>query len=100
MGTVSFRYSRRSERKLVKMAVVLVIENDEIDPSALTLDLSPFGLRLQTAAALVPGQPVGVLLGDKSQGVIDARIAWVGQVDTDQAGQAGLEFLRPLASES
>jgi len=81
------------------MAVILFIEGEEIDPSALTVDLSQNGLRLQTDAALAPGQPVGVLLGDKSEGVINARVAWVGKVETDQAGQAGLEFLRPLASE-
>ena len=81
------------------MAVILFIEGEEIDPSALTVDLSQNGLRLQTDAALAPGQPVGILLGEKSDGVIDARVAWVGRVETDQAGQAGLEFLRPLASE-
>ena len=79
--------------------MILFIEGEEIDQSALSVDLSQNGLRLQTDAALAPGQPVGVLLGDKSEGVINARVAWVGKVETDQAGQAGLEFLRPLASE-
>jgi hypothetical protein len=78
---------------------MLFIESEEVDPSALTLDFSPYGLRLQTAAALTPGQPVEIVLGDKPGSIIDARVAWVGQVETDQAGQAGLEFLRPLTSQ-
>jgi hypothetical protein len=100
MGTASPPSSRRSERRPVKMAVILVVEGQGVDESSLTVDLSPYGLRLQTAASLAPGQPVGVLLRGRSEGFIDARVVWVGKVETDQAGQAGLEFLRPLASKS
>jgi hypothetical protein len=80
------------------MAVILFIEGEEVDQSAATVDLSQYGLKLQTSAPLAPGQPVGVLLGDVSEGVISARVAWVGKVETDQAGHAGLEFLHPLAT--
>jgi len=102
MGTASSPFSRRSERHPVKMAVILVIEGEEVDQSSLALDLSPYGLRLQTAASLAPGQQVGLLPlpDDSSEGAIGARVVWVGKVETDQAGQAGLEFLRPLASTS
>jgi len=82
------------------MAVILVIEREETDQSSLTVDISEYGLRLQTTASLAPGQPVGVVLGDRPEGVIDARVVWVGKLETDQAGEAGLEFLRPLASKS
>jgi hypothetical protein len=82
------------------MAVLLVIEGEEVDQSALTVDVSPHGLRLQTGASLTPGLPVGVLLDEKTERVIEARVVWVGQIETDQAGQAGLEFLYPLASNS
>jgi len=98
MGKASPPFPRRSERHPVKMAALLVIEGEEVDQSALTVDLSPHRLRLQTAASLAPGQQVGLLPGDQSEGVIGARVVWVGKVETDQAGQAGLEFLRPLAS--
>ena len=100
MGTASPPSSRRSERRPVRMAVLLIVEGVEVDQSALTVDVSPHGLRLQTAASLAPGQPVGVVLRGRSGGVVDARVVWVGKVETDQAGQAGLEFLRPLASKS
>lgn len=100
MGTAFFPVPRRSERHPFKMAVILVIEGEEVDQSAFTVDLSQYGLRLQTAASLAPGQPVGLLPDDRSGGVIGARVVWVGKVETDQAGQAGLEFLRPLDSKS
>jgi hypothetical protein len=99
MGTASFLFSRRSKRKPVKMAVILFIEREDVDQSSLTVDLSQYGLRLQTAASLAPGQQVGLLPDDRSGGVIGARVVWVGKVETDQAGQAGLEFLSPLASK-
>jgi hypothetical protein len=82
------------------MAVLLVIEGEEVDRSALTVDLSPHGLRLQTAAWLTPGQQVGLLPlpNDSSKDVIGACVVWVGKAETYQAGQAGLAFLRPLPS--
>jgi len=99
MGTASFPFPRRSERHPFKMAVILVIEGEEVDQLSLTVDLSQYGLRLQTAASVAPGQQVGLLPDDRSGGVIGARVVWVGKVETDQAGQAGLEFLSPLASK-
>jgi hypothetical protein len=81
------------------MVVVLYIESEETDQSASTVDVSQHGLRIQTAAKLEPGQAVGVLLGDGSEGVISARVAWVGKVETKEAGQAGLKFLRALTSK-
>ena len=80
------------------MTVILVIEGEEVDQPSLTMDLSQYGLRLQTAAALAPGQHVGLLPNDRSEGLIGAQVVWVGKVETDQAGQAGLEFVSPLAS--
>ncbi|MGA2609847.1 MAG: PilZ domain-containing protein [Terriglobia bacterium] len=87
---------RRSERERVQMAVTLVIEGDEAEYLATTVDLSPHGLRLQSDATLVPGQPVGLLLATEPDCFIKARVVWVGKVDSAQAGQAGFEFLNPL----
>ena len=78
------------------MAVTLVIEGDEAEYVANTVDLSPHGLRLQSDATLAPGQPVGLLLGTESNCFIKARVVWVGKADSAQAGQAGFEFLNPL----
>jgi hypothetical protein len=98
MDTSEYPQTQRSARKPVKMAVILYVEGEEVDHSAVSVDLSQHGLRLQTAASLAPGQPVGVLMDEQSQFVLDARVVWVGRVESDQSGQAGLEFLRPLAS--
>lgn len=87
---------RRSERKRVQMAVTIVIEGDEAEYLATTVDLSSYGLRLQSDVALSPGQPVGLLLSAKPDYFIRARVAWVGKADTAQASQAGFEFLKPL----
>ena len=86
---------RPAERKRVQMTVTLVIEGDEAEYRATTVDLSPYGLRLQSDAALAPGQPVGLLLSTEPTSVIKARVAWVGKADSAQAGQAGFQFLNP-----
>jgi len=87
---------RRSERKRVQMAVTLVIEGDEAEYLATTVDLSPHGLRLQSDATLAPGQPVGLLLAAEPDCFIKARVVWIGKAESAHAGQAGFEFLNPL----
>jgi hypothetical protein len=87
---------RPAGRKRVQMAVTLVIESDEAEYLATTVDLSPHGLRLQSEATLAPGQPVGLLLATEPACFIRARVAWVGRADSAQAGQAGFQFLNPL----
>jgi len=87
---------RRSERKRVQISVTLVIEGDEAEELATTVDLSPHGVRLQSEATLALGQPVGLLLGTEPNCFIKARVVWVGKADSAQAGQAGFEFLTLL----
>jgi len=88
--------NRPAERKRVQIAVTLVIESDEAEYLATTIDLSPYGLRLQSDVTLAPGQPVGLLLATEPACFIKARVAWVGRADSAQAGQAGFQFLNPL----
>jgi len=85
--------TRRSERKPVQMAVTIVLEGEEAEYLGTAVDLSAYGLRLQSDATLAPGQPVGLLLASEPDCFIKARIAWVGTADSAQAGQAGLEFM-------
>jgi len=87
---------RPAERKRVQMAVTLVIEGEQAEYIGTTVDLSPYGLRLQSDAALSPGQPVGLLLAANADCFIKARVVWVGKADSAQAGQAGFQFLNPL----
>jgi hypothetical protein len=74
------------------MAVILVIEGDEAQYLANTVDLSSHGLRLQSDVTLAPGQPVGLLLGTEPACFTKARVVWVGKADSAQAGQAGFQF--------
>jgi hypothetical protein len=53
-------------------------------------------VRLQSDAALAPGQPVGLILAAEPDCCIQARVVWVGKADSTLAGQAGFEFLNPL----
>ena len=90
--------NRPAERKRVQMAVTLVIESDEAEYLGTTVDLSPYGLRLQSDVTLAAGQPVGLLLATEPACFVKARVAWVGKADSAQAGQAGFEFLNPLTA--
>jgi len=87
---------RQSARARVQISVTLVIEGDEAEHLATTVDLSPYGLRLQSDATLKPGQPVGLLLATNPDCFVKARVVWVGKAEPPQAGEAGFEFLSPL----
>jgi hypothetical protein len=78
------------------MTVTLVIEGDEAQYLANSVDLSPHGLCQQSDATLTLGQPVGLLLGTEPDCFIKARVVWVGKADPAPAGQAGFEFLNLL----
>jgi hypothetical protein len=79
------------------MAVIMFVET-EGSPTrheAFTLDVSPFGARVQTGISLTPGQVVEVVSSDGAVPV-EGRVVWVGKPASDVEGQAGLEFLDPL----
>ena len=78
------------------MAVTVVIEGDEAEHLANSIDLSTHGLRVQSDCTLALGQAVGLLLGTKSDRFVKARVVWIGKADSTLAGQAGFEFLDVL----
>lgn len=80
------------------MAVTLVIEGDEAQVLADTVDVSMHGMRGRSDASLSPGQPVGLIFPSIPECYIKARIVWVGKADSDQSGQIGFEFLNPLTA--
>lgn len=98
MTQASNSVNRRSERKPVQIVVTVVIEGDEANQLATAIDFSQHGLRLQTDLSLSSGQRVGLLLSDTPNLVLGARVVWLGKADSDQAGEAGLEFLQPLGA--
>ena len=87
---------RGSERERVQISVTLVIEGDEAEHLATTVDLFPHGLRLQSDATLTPSQPVGILLATNPGCFIKARAVLAGKADMAQGGQAGFELLNPF----
>jgi hypothetical protein len=93
----AYPVQRRSPRERVQIAVTLVIEGEVEEHPATTVDLSAQGVRLQSDASIFPGQPVGLLLGTDPGYVLQARVVWIGKVGSVVEGQAGIEFLNPLA---
>jgi hypothetical protein len=89
---------RRSARQPAQITVTLVLEGDEADQIATAIDLSQSGMRLHTDLSLEPGKRVGLLMSDNPNCVIAARVVWLGTTDSPQAGQAGLEFVKPLGA--
>ena len=88
--------TRRSERKPVRLAVILLIEGEEVDPRALTVDLSHHGVRLQAKADPTPGQFAQVIFADNPSQAVLSRVVWAGRVNSDREAEAGLEFVDPL----
>jgi len=87
---------RGADRKPVRITVTLVIDGDEAEHLATTVDLSNYGARLRSDVTLLPGQHVGIILSTRRDWFIKARVAWVGQCDSPEAGQAGFAFSNPF----
>ena len=90
---------RRSERKRVRMAIILFVESEDgsAGHEAFTIDLSEMGARVESGVTLSPGQVIAVTPGEGAEPV-PGRVVWVGQPASDMAGQAGLEYLTPVSA--
>jgi PilZ domain len=93
----AFAVPRRSERKPVKKAVVLMIESDEDDletrHDGVTVDVSEHGARVEAEAALTPGQTLNLIQPDDPARSLRCMVVWAGNVSSDGHDQVGLEFL-------
>ena len=87
---------RRSERNPAQIVVTLVLEGDDAKYLADGVDLSLHGMRVRTDVPLEPGQRVGLVLSDTPTYAIAARVVWLGTAESKQAGEAGVEFMKPL----
>lgn len=89
---------RRSERIQVKMPVALRGDSDQerVEHTASTIDLSNNGVRVFPSAGLVPGQGVAIITDEGSRCSVPGRVVWVGPVGSRLEGHAGIEFLSPL----
>lgn len=89
---------RRSARRQVRLAVILLVDSEgkSIESEASTVDLSEYGVRVEAGIQLTQGQIVEVITNEGPEFAVRGRVIWTGAVGSEQEGQAGLEFLRPL----
>lgn len=86
---------RRSERKPVRKAIVLMIDegNQDAGHPGMTVDLSDHGARVEAAAALTPGQTLTLVQPDDPSSSLRCMVVWAGDVASDGHDHVGLEFL-------
>ena len=91
--------TRKSVRHPIRMAVVLLTDSNETEnrDEAFTVDLSQYGCRIESSTTLTPGQLVHLVPSESSGAVTSGRVVWVGEPDSDLAGEAGIELLQPLS---
>jgi hypothetical protein len=95
MTSDAYAVPRRSERKPVRKAIVLMVESD--DPETLhqgtTVDMSEHGARVEAETALTPGQTLNLIQPDDPTHTLRCMVVWAGEVSSDGQDQVGLEFL-------
>jgi hypothetical protein len=98
MQTNTAANSRRWERELATIPVRLVLkaENFKADDSAVTVDISPLGVKVRTTLALIPGEWVGVVPKGEFPHAIPARVVWAREDESSHWTFAGLKFLQAL----
>lgn len=87
--------ARRSERKPVRRAVVLVVESEdtEVHHEATTVDISAHGVRIEAEAALSPGQVLSLTRADDPTQSLRCLVVWTGDLSSDKREEVGLEFI-------
>ncbi|HMD83562.1 MAG TPA: PilZ domain-containing protein [Terriglobia bacterium] len=100
VAKTSYTVRRRSERRPIRLALVLLMDSDEgeIRNEAFMLDMSQHGCRVEGVESIREGQLVRLLPLQSPQGAMAGRVVWVGEPASELAGEAGIEFLQPLPS--
>ena len=91
----AYAVPRRSERKPVKKAIVLMVESDDSETlhEGTTVDMSEHGARVEAEVALTPGQTLSLIQPDDPARCYRCLVVWAGVVGSDGQDQIGLEFL-------
>ena len=86
---------RRWERQATETPINLVLDPTRFksDNSAITLDISIRGARVQTKLTLAPGDWVGVVPKGDFPHAIPARVVWAREDSYTHWTLAGLEFI-------
>jgi hypothetical protein len=100
MSESLFETDRKSERRPIRLALVLLIDSPEgeIRNEGFTVDVSQTGCRVEGVGSVSEGQLVRLLPWESTQTAIAGRVVWVGEPASKLAGEAGIEFLQPLPS--
>lgn len=100
MDDITSSATRRSERRPLRLALVLLMDSDdgELRNEGYTVDVSQHGCRVEGLATVTEGQLVRMLPWDSPEGAVAGRVVWVGEPASKMAGEAGIEFLQPLPS--
>ncbi|MFZ0960258.1 MAG: PilZ domain-containing protein [Terriglobia bacterium] len=101
MADPYYNAQRKSERRPIRLALVLVTDSDEgeVRNEGFTIDVSQHGCRVEGVATMCEGQLVRLLPWESPEGAIVGRVVWVGEPASKLAGEAGIEFLQPLPSD-
>jgi hypothetical protein len=101
MGKNSNSDHRKSERRPIRLALVLLMDSDEgeIRNEGFSVDLSQHGCRVEGITPVSEGQLVRLLPWEATEGAMVGRVVWVGDPASKLAGEAGIEFLQPLPSD-
>lgn len=86
---------RRAERKSINQPIVLKADwpGKVSTYDAAIVDISPYGVRIQTPVDLAPGEVVEYCSPNDLEHSVPCLVKWMGRKDTDLGGIAGLEFL-------
>ena len=97
----AFAVPRRSERKPVRRAIVLMVDEEDLDArhAGMTVDISEHGARVEAEAALIPGQTLNLIQPDDPTCYLRCMVVWAGNVSSDGHDQIGLKFLDPLPGD-
>ncbi len=89
---------RRWERQPAAIPIGLVLKANHFkaDDSAIAVDISPHGARVQTKLTLVPGEWVGVVPKGRFPYAIPSRVVWVHEDELTHWTYAGLALLGTL----
>jgi PilZ domain len=100
MDTSPSTATRRSERRPLRLALVLLMDSEEgeVRGEGYTVDISQHGCRVEAGGTMCEGQLVRLLPWDSSEGAVAGRVVWIGEPASSLAGEAGIEFLQPLPS--
>jgi hypothetical protein len=98
MQMTDYPNMRRWERESAAISIKLVLkaESFKADNSAVTLDLSLRGMKVQTSLDLVPGGWVGIVAKGEFPHAIPARVVWAREDESSHWTIAGLEFIQTV----